>query len=178
MRSAIQLVISDALVKSADRQYVSPGMAAMSSLLPMGAAIHGTVAGHSPREGLREEVGQMLGNAAGGVAGGAVGALAAGGTAISRGMGKRELALARVEAMAPGELAKARDLANVAVAARGMRGALLGGLGGAYIGGKLLGAAGAGIAAHGGNQVVRENRIHDNPILSRLQDFINRRAGR
>jgi hypothetical protein len=78
MKVKAQLGLIACMTKLADRQPVSPTSAALSSLLPFGAFIHGTVAGHSPWEGLREEVGNVVGSIPGNIAGGAIGAAVGG----------------------------------------------------------------------------------------------------
>jgi hypothetical protein len=80
-----------ALIKSADRQEVSPSMAALSSILPFGSFVHGTVAGHSPREGLREEIGHSVGGIPGNLAGGAIDAVIGGTNTVNLKNSRRKL---------------------------------------------------------------------------------------
>ena len=168
------------LVKQAERQYVSPAMAALSSVAPFGAITHGTVAGHSPREGMREELGHTVGGSIGGVGGGLLGAYMGSHSAgkqvhagLKETLSRRMLRSADPsQSVVPISNASKNRLSRLlikSVTRGGVRGATYGMLTGAV----GLGAAGAAYAAHGGNEVVRRNRILSNPILVKMQDYFD-----
>jgi hypothetical protein len=181
MHKRAQFFIASIMLKSAERQPVNPTVAGLMSLLPLGAAVHGTVAGHSPREGLREETGSIVGGIPGTIAGGAIGAGIMGSQQhdkeLNRGLGIREGILERAKVLAPDEAGRINVESLAAAHLRGILGGVEGtvrGAGrGALIGGALTGALGTAIAARGGNRVTR---ISNSPLLAKVQAWLNQQS--